>query len=287
MSNWLIATQIYKGGAELVDDVNVEVNVFYEPIPEEEQAKEWSDKVISSGKYDGEVPFGTAEEIAGGTGFNDATEISEGTYSDKIVPGEYRFYKVPVTWGQRPVLNMKVKESVTNDADSVKIKIFDPTRLQIGTRDFGFYDEEEESGPVSPAQHTMYGGDNPHQGYYFLHVGMGAKGEGKITGVEQPYEFVVMLDGEPVEGGPDWTATYENGPEPSDEPIKFDGASGPVEERTVEETTENTESTESTEAAEAAEDKSGGLSLPLLGGLGVLLLAVVGAVVFLLNRNRA
>ena len=41
------------------------------------------------------------------------------------------------------------------------------------------------------------------------------------------------------------------------------------------------------EAAEAAEDKSGGLSLPLLGGLGVLLLAVVGAVVFLLNRNRA
>ena len=55
----------------------------------------------------------------------------------------------------------------------------------------------------------------------------------------------------------------------------------------MEETTENTESTESTEAAEAADDKSGGFSLPLLGGLGVLLLAVVGAVVFLLNRNRA
>ena len=55
----------------------------------------------------------------------------------------------------------------------------------------------------------------------------------------------------------------------------------------MEETTENTEEAETTEAAEAAEDKSGGLSLPLLGGLGVLLLAVVGAVVFLLNRNRA
>lgn len=67
--------------------------------------------------------------------------------------------------------------------------------------------------------------------------------------------------------------------EPSDEPIKFDGASSPGEERTVEETAENTE--------EAAEDKSGGFSLPLRGGLGVLLLAVVGAVVFLLNRNRA
>lgn len=287
MSNWLIATQIYKGGAELVDDVNVEVNVFYEPIPEKEQAKEWSDKVISSGKYDGEVPFGTAEEISGGTGFNDAVEISEGTYSDKIVPGEYRFYKIPVTWGQRPVLNMKVKESVTNDADSVKIKIFDPTRLQIGTRDFSFYEKEEESGPVSPAQHTMYGGDNPHQGYYFLHVGMGAKSKDEATGVEQPYEFAVMLDGEPVDGGPDWTPTYENGPEPSDEPIKFDGARNSDEERTVEEATESTEEAETTDAAEAAEDKSGGFSLPLLGGLGVLLLAVIGAVVFLLNRNRA
>ena len=116
---------------------------------------------------------------------------------------------------------------------------------------------------------------------------MGSKGEGKITGVEQPYEFAVMLDGEPVDGGPDWTPTYENGPEPSDEPIKFDGASSPGEERTVEETTENTEEAETTEAAEAAEEKSGGFSLPLLGGLGVLLLAVVGAVVFLLNRNRA
>ena len=281
MSNWLIATQIYKDGAELVDDVNVEVNVFYEPIPEKEQAKEWSDKVISSGKYDGEFAFGTAEEIAGGTSFNDAVEIGEDTYSDKIVPGEYRFYKIPVTWGQRPVLNMKVKESVTNDADSVKIKIFDPTRIETATRDFSFYDKEEESGPVSPAQFTMHGGDNPHQGYYFLHVGMGAKSEGEATGVEQPYEFAVMLDGEPVDGGPDWTPTYENGPEPSDEPIKFDGASGSDEEQTVEETTQAAESTE------AAEDKSGGLSLPLLGGLGVLLLAVIGAVVFLLNRNRA
>ena len=284
MSDWLITTQIFKRGAELVDDVNVEVNVFYSPIPEAEQAKEWSDRSISSGKYDGEVPLGTSQEITGGTSFNDAVEISEGTYADKIVPGEYRFYKIPVTWGQRPVMKMKVKGSVTNDADSVKMKIFDPTRLQSATRDFSFYDKEEESGPVSPAQFTMYGGDNPHQGYYFLHVGMGAKSEDEATGVEQPYEFAVMLDGEPVDGGPDWTPTYENGPEPSDEPIKFDGASSSGEERTVEEATE---STEEADATEAADEKSGGLSLPLLGGLGLLLLAVIGAVVFLLNRNRA
>lgn len=48
-----------------------------------------------------------------------------------------------------------------------------------------------------------------------------------------------------------------------------------------------TESSEEADATEAADEKSGGLFLPLLGGLGVLLLAVIGAVVFLLNRNRA
>lgn len=70
----------------------------------------------------------------------------------------------------------------------------------------------------------------------------------------------------------------------SDETINFDGASGSDEQRTVGETTETTEEAEATEVAE---DKSGGFSLPLLGGLALLLLAVVGAVVFLFNRNRA
>ena len=88
-------------------------------------------------------------------------------------------------------------------------------------------------------------------------------------------------DSAAAECGPGFS---QNDNEPSDEPIKFDGASGSDEQRTVEETTESTEEAETTEAAE---DKSGGFFLPLLGGLGVLLLAVIGAVVFLLNRNRA
>ena len=34
-----------------------------------------------------------------------------------------------------------------------------------------------------------------------------------ITGVEQPFEFEVVMDGEPGNGGPDWTSTHEDGPE--------------------------------------------------------------------------
>ena len=289
MSSWLIATQVYQKGEAVEKDVDLEVNVIYEPIPDREQMLEWSDRRVPSERYDGEVPFGTPREITGGTGFNDAVEISEGTYSDNIVPGEFRFYKIPVKWGQRPVALAKTHGSVTNDADSIRIQLFDPARQRKGQGNLNFYDDEEEDDLISPAEYAMYTSKTArsYQGYYYLYFAMGSKGEGKITGVEQPYEFAVMLDGEPVDGGPDWTPTYENGPEPSDEPIKFDGASSPGEERTVEETTENTEEAETTEAAEAAEEKSGGFSLPLLGGLGVLLLAVVGAVVFLLNRNRA
>ena len=55
----------------------------------------------------------------------------------------------------------------------------------------------------------------------------------------------------------------------------------------MEKATESTEEADAIEAAEAADEKSGGLSLPLLGGLALLLLAVVGTAVFLLNRTRA
>ena len=99
MSSWLIATQVYQKGEAVEKDVDLEVNVIYEPIPDREQMLEWSDRRVPSERYDGEVPFGTPREITGGTGFNDAVEISEGTYSDNIVPGEFRFYKIPVKWG--------------------------------------------------------------------------------------------------------------------------------------------------------------------------------------------
>ena len=34
-----------------------------------------------------------------------------------------------------------------------------------------------------------------------------------ITGAEQPFEFEVAMDGEPGNGGPDWTPTHKDGPE--------------------------------------------------------------------------
>jgi|GEM_PF-207402 len=279
MSNWLIGTQVYQTGDKITEDVNLEVNVFYEPLPDEEQAKEWDDRKINSpGEPENEPKIEDAEAITGGSGFNDAVEISEGSYSDKIVPGEFRMYKIPVEWGQRPVVSAKSPKSVTEDVDSIGFGFQSPFRGQTGGAALSIYDDEETAGPVAPSDYAWYATKSPWQGYYFLWFGMGTKGESEITGVEQPYEFAVTLDGEPADGGPDWQPTYEDGPEPSDEPIKFDSANND----------DSKKESDDEDGAGAADDESGkpGWLLPVVIGSGLLLLLLIGLLVFLLRRRK-
>lgn len=102
-----------------------------------------------------------------------------------------------------------------------------------------------------------------------------------IAGVEQPLEFEVVMDGEPVNGGPDWTPTHEYGPEPSDEPIKFDAMDNAAE------TSASQDSQDNEEDNAAEDDEAGGCGLVpgLLVGLVVLLL-VAAAVGFVIARGR-
>ena len=103
-----------------------------------------------------------------------------------------------------------------------------------------------------------------------------------IAGVDQPFEFEVLLDGEPANGGPDWTPTHENGPEPADEPIKFDAADNTAETSASQEESDGDE-----EVNAASDEQDGGFGLvpTLLGGLLVLLL-IVAAVVFVIVRKQ-
>ena len=282
MSNWLIGAQVYQNGDEITEDVPIEISVFHAPLPDEEQAREWDEREISSPGDPDEVPeISNSEPINGGTGFNDAVEISEGSYSDKIVPGEYRFYKIPVKWGERPVIKAKTPKSVAEAADSIKFGFYNPTRGGAGEGSLTFFDETVEEGPVSPSSYAWQASQSERQGYYFVWFGMGSKGGDYITGVEQPYEFAVALDGEPADGGLDWQPTYENGPEPSDESINFDSAK-------AEDSGSAKDDGAQDDGAAAVDDESGKPSwvLPAVIGAGVLLLALIGLLVFLLRRNK-
>ncbi|MER5552138.1 hypothetical protein ABT001_10715 [Streptomyces sp. NPDC002793] len=47
------------------------------------------------------VPPSGRQERAGGSSFYDATGLESGEWGDSIVPGQTRFYRVPVDWGQQ------------------------------------------------------------------------------------------------------------------------------------------------------------------------------------------
>ncbi|MEU1617414.1 VWA domain-containing protein [Streptomyces sp. NPDC005722] len=44
---------------------------------------------------------GAPRDVEGGTGFNDARRLGTGVWRDTLLPGQTRFYKVRVGWGQR------------------------------------------------------------------------------------------------------------------------------------------------------------------------------------------
>ncbi|MGW1974926.1 hypothetical protein [Streptomyces sp. NPDC001889] len=44
---------------------------------------------------------GAAKGVTGGSGFNDASPVVHGVWKDSLGPGQSRFYKVPVDWGQQ------------------------------------------------------------------------------------------------------------------------------------------------------------------------------------------
>ncbi|WP_223736498.1 hypothetical protein [Streptomyces purpurogeneiscleroticus] len=72
---------------------------------------------------------GKRKSVAGGTGFNDAASVSQGQWQDRIRPGETRFYRVPVDWGQQ--LNVSAELSSTARKPGTGISSFVPEALGL------------------------------------------------------------------------------------------------------------------------------------------------------------
>lgn len=72
---------------------------------------------------------GARKSVSGGTGFNDAASVGEGQWRDRIRPGETRFYRVPVDWGQQ--LNVSAELSSTARKPGTGISSFVPEALGL------------------------------------------------------------------------------------------------------------------------------------------------------------
>ncbi|MFJ5675457.1 hypothetical protein [Streptomyces sp. NPDC093097] len=85
----------------------------------------------------------TAHPVAGGTGFNDAATVGKGVWKDRLTPGETRFYRVPVDWGQRLNLSAELPNSPAPSTayvpDALGLAVYNPARGRVREARFVAY----------------------------------------------------------------------------------------------------------------------------------------------------
>ncbi|GAA2085602.1 hypothetical protein GCM10009801_47450 [Streptomyces albiaxialis] len=135
---------------------------------------------------DDEVPVpsvsGGKKQAKGGTGFNDAGAVDSGLWKDRAVPGETRFYRVPVDWGQQVHASVelgssgrggKFPQSVYNAVGAV---VYNPARAPLDDPAFGDYTKETAALPLLTPRvdyGNRYGDDAPAAsaaGWHYLAV---------------------------------------------------------------------------------------------------------------------
>ncbi len=132
---------------------------------------------------------GSAKKRAhGGTGFNDAGAVSRGVWKDRIRPGETRFYRVPVEWGQQ--LNAAVElgsakspgEYPPTVYDGLGVTMYNPARGRFDEDQFVQYSPDQSAQALAYTPVVDYGNrfadagyDAPVSGWYYLAVTVSPK----------------------------------------------------------------------------------------------------------------
>ncbi len=87
-----------------------------------------------------DLPTGEPEDIAGGTGFNDAAELGPGVWRDRLLPAQTRWFTVPVGWGQQLRYRVEIGNEPTHEGGSdssyVRTAAYAPHRAPIGRGEF-------------------------------------------------------------------------------------------------------------------------------------------------------
>ena len=285
---WIVPTEfwLFRGvqdeeTAGSVADVEVEIN--FEPILDDAEVAPYPAPAEKKLENDGPaLEFNDATAVKGGASFAEAIEVKPGVYSDAIVPGEYRFYKFPVEYGQRPVVNFRTGKSERAAADSLSAVLYSPLRAEAGRDALVFY-EDEESGAVAGdvvnyrnRERDWRDTSGAQAGFYYVGVSMEQGRKDDIMGVEQPFEIAFDAVGNKTDG-PGWRPTDQNGPEPSDSP-PGERASRPVNESDV---TESFQAKD--DSADGGMNRTGMVTL-FSAGLVVLVVALAATVVRLRRK---
>ena len=275
-ADWIVGAK-FTGDtfAERNEEVRVEMSVQFEPLPDNEIGT-WPGGDGGGGSDVAPVAISNPQPVAGGNSFTNATEVTEGSFSDAIVPGEFRFYRFPVEWGGRPVVTVRVPPSVRDKVEAMRVRTYGPMRHGIASDSLIIYDEQEETTfavdrPILYRNREANGGgrDRAMAGDHYLAVSLNVSGDG-TQGVDQPFQFAIGDAGGTAQG-PDWAPVNEPGPTPSSSPIGLDAAAPEGEGSGGNDNDDDT-------VAAAPDDDSGLPGWLIPGGIGVIVLLLVGTV---------
>lgn len=304
-TKWLVENNVWVYDSESVADyrdepVKVEVSVKFEPVLKKQEADKLDEGRYSSGdKAYKKATFGEAKPVSGGNNAAQAPEVKSGdTISDTIVPGEQKFYKIPVEWGQRPVIAARTGNSERDNADSMGVALLNPFEVSVADGTMHFYQDSEDLNLSTdrPVEYnnrsTNVGGQSiANAGYYYATVRMANyRPDEEVSGIDQPFQLAFLLDNKPTKG-PDWRPTDKNGPTPSDKPILAKGESEQESSKdSSEDASKESDSpeTDSQASASSSDMEDEGMS-PLVIGTVVAAVAVfigiAGAIVYQ-NKKR-
>lgn len=107
-----------------------------QPLPKDVTPAQ-SQPEYGKGDKDAPLPTGDPRDVTGGTGFNDAKEIGQGVWRDKVLPSQTLWYKVPVGWGQQLRYDVEFANEPTVEGSSSvwsygATQVFTPGRAPLG-----------------------------------------------------------------------------------------------------------------------------------------------------------
>jgi len=86
---------------------------------------------------------GTVWQAHGGQSFETAAAVRTGIWKDRVRPGETRFYRVPVDWGQQATVFADFSDTPVTDTaafvpDGVRLTAYSPVRQLVGDEDAAY-----------------------------------------------------------------------------------------------------------------------------------------------------
>ncbi|MGW0365552.1 hypothetical protein [Streptomyces sp. NPDC002990] len=222
---------------------------------------------------------------SGGTGFNDARAVGSGVWRDELRPGQTRFYRVPLDWGQQLGLSAelaaaKLTKTYGSASNGLTVSLYTPYRGLVVSQDAS-YDGKQAAVTLpktAPVAYENRFSDNTKMravrvaGWYYIAVTMGGK-VGEFIEDATPVPLTLRMD---VIGSPGREPGYKESPAAAGFGVGAEDRAAAKEGLTA------------PEAAEAAEGRSVMRVVAGAGfGTGTLLLLGLGAWTLLARRASA